>query len=67
MPFLKAKEIEVLTKKVSGLNKTLRSKDTEIIDLEQKLEEANRQVNLNPIYFRVFWLVLIISRSLDSE
>ena len=39
----------MLTRKISGLNKTLLSKDTEIIELEQKLEEANRLVKYQSI------------------
>ena len=38
-------EVDMLTRKVSSLNKNIQSKDTQIIELEQKIEEANRQVH----------------------
>ena len=41
----------MLTKKVSSLNKNIQSKDTQIIELEQKIEEANRQVDSRNILF----------------
>ena len=47
----------MLTRKVSALNKTLTSKDTEIIELEQKLEEANRLVKCQSINQTLIFLI----------
>ena len=39
------KELETLTRRVATLNKTIQSRDTQIIDMEQKLEDANRYLS----------------------
>jgi hypothetical protein len=36
------KELDTLARKMATLNKTIQSKDTQIIEMEQKLEDANR-------------------------
>ena len=36
------RELDTLARKMAALNKTIQSKDTQIIDMEQKLEDANR-------------------------
>ncbi len=40
--FTQAKEVETLGKKMAATNKTLQTRDTKIIELEQQLEDANR-------------------------
>ena len=37
-------QVDSLSKKLSVLQKSITTKDTEIIELEQKLEDANRSV-----------------------
>jgi hypothetical protein len=46
--FTQAKEVENLGKKMAATNKTLQTRDTKIIELEQQLEDANR----SPVFFK---------------